>query len=120
MGIYEELVKTGSVRIFTGNITNDNLDEHFMQIMNLMRDGIETDILQHGVIYVDFADGESVKLSVFRYFYNLISGNFRLVAMIHLHLNSYSSREIYRLVRLRNISMRSLLRNTRENSVILW
>lgn len=71
-GIYEELVKTGSVRIFTGNITNDNLDEHFMQIMNLMRDGIETDILQHGVIYVDFADGESVKLSVFRYFYNLI------------------------------------------------
>lgn len=71
-GVYGELVKTGSVHIFTGDINNSNLDDHFMYIMNLMRDGIETDTLQRGIIDIEFVDGERIKLSVFRYFYNLI------------------------------------------------
>ena len=55
-GIYGELVRTGSVHIFTGDINDSNLDDHFMCIINIMRDGIETDLVQRGVIDVDFVD----------------------------------------------------------------
>lgn len=71
-GRYAELVRTGSIDIFSNYITNDNLDEHFTNVLNVFRDGIETDKAHSMFINMHFADNEIVKLSLFYYFYNLI------------------------------------------------
>ena len=71
-GQYAELVKTGSINIFTKDISNDNLDTHFTNILNIMRDGIETDKVHNMAIIVHFMDNESIRLSLFYYFYNIV------------------------------------------------
>lgn len=71
-GVYEELVKTGSIDIFAKDITNANLDSHFFGVLNVFRDGVETDQVHSMYVNVHFMDNESVKLSLFYYFYNLI------------------------------------------------
>lgn len=71
-GRYAELVKTGSIDIFVNEITNKNLDDHFFSVLNVFRDGIETDTVQSMYINIHFEDGEAVKLSLFYYFYNLV------------------------------------------------
>ena len=71
-GQYAELVKTGSINIFAKDISNDNLDTHFTNILNIMRDGIEADKVHNMVITVHFIDNESIRLSLFYYFYNII------------------------------------------------
>lgn len=70
--MYEELVRTGSINIFTKDITDDNLDMHFFGILNIFRDGIEADKVHNMEIHVHFMDDECVKLSAFYYFYNLM------------------------------------------------
>ena len=45
---------------------------HFYQLLDLFKDGIETDQIQTSVILVTFTDGETVKLSVFDYWFNLL------------------------------------------------
>lgn len=71
-GVYADLVRSGSIDIYTGDITNENLDSHFFSILNVFRDGIETDKVHSMIIYVHFVDNETVKMSMFHYFYNLI------------------------------------------------
>ena len=50
----------------------DILNLHFYQLLDLFKDGIETDQIQTSVILVTFTDGETVKLSVFDYWFNLL------------------------------------------------
>lgn len=71
-GAYTELVKTGSIHVFTKDITKDTLDSHFFSILNIFKDGIETSKVRDMKIYVHFTDNVSVKISVFYYFYNLM------------------------------------------------
>lgn len=71
-GIYAELVKTGSINLCARDITNENLDTHFFNILNVYRDGIETPEIQKSVINFTFYDNVTVRFSVFYYFFNLI------------------------------------------------
>lgn len=71
-GIYRSLVLEGTIRIDTNSITEENLDSHFLWILNIMRDGIETPEVQSMKIQVMFTDGVLLNLTVFDYWFNLI------------------------------------------------
>ena len=72
---YEELVTTGYIRINTVDITNVNWHEHFNAILNIFKDGIETEKVHNMIIEVIFADGLNAQLYIFDYFFNLIMWN---------------------------------------------
>ena len=74
-GPYVPLVKNGSIRVYTGDLTKENFNDHFYSILNIMRDGIETEFVQHMAINVKFVDNADVTLSIFDYFLNLIMWN---------------------------------------------
>lgn len=70
---YAELISTGAQTVDTRIFTDTSvIDTHFYQILNILYDGIETEQVQSGVIYVRFTDNEVVKLSIFDYWFNLI------------------------------------------------
>lgn len=71
-GIYEELVKTGKISVSTNNMTLEDAKHHFKCILNILRDGIETDRVHNMEIYVNFVDDEVVKLSITDYMINLM------------------------------------------------
>ncbi len=77
-GDYIPLVKDGSIRVYTGNLTKENLNNHFYSILNIMRDGIETEFVQHMAINIQFVDNVDVTLSIFDYFLNLMMWNLPL------------------------------------------
>lgn len=77
-GDYIPLVKNGSIKIFTNNLTKENFNDNFYSILNIMRDGIETDFVQHMAININFVDNVDVTLSIFDYFLNLIMWNLPL------------------------------------------
>ena len=77
-GDYIPLVQNGSIQVYTGNLTRENLNDHFYSILNIMRDGIETDFVQHMAINIQFVDNVDVTLSIFDYFLNLIMWNLPL------------------------------------------
>lgn len=77
-GNYVPLVKDGSIRIYTGDLTKENLNDNFYSILNILRDGIETDFVQHMAINIKFVDNVDVTLSIFDYFINLIMWNLPL------------------------------------------
>ena len=74
-GSYVDLVKNGSIRVYTGDLTKENFNDHFYSILNIMRDGIETEFVQHMAINIKFTDNVDVTLSIFDYFLNLIMWN---------------------------------------------
>ena len=70
---YAELITTGRQNIDTSIFTDmRTLDTHFYQILYLFEDGIETEQIQHSMVFVKFVDGEVVKLSIFDYWFNLL------------------------------------------------
>ena len=77
-GPYVQLVKDGSMRINAVDLTKENLDNHFFSILNIMRDGIETDYVQHMAVNINFVDNVDVTLSIFDYFMNLMLWNLPL------------------------------------------
>lgn len=77
-GYYIPLVKDGSIKIDTSILNKENLNDHFYSILNIMRDGIETDFVQHMAINVQFTDNVDVTLSIFDYFLNLMMWNLPL------------------------------------------
>ena len=70
-GYYQELVKSGYQTIYTNDITNDNIEEHFINIINILSDGIETEEVQNMKIHVIFPDDE-LDLYIIQYMYNLM------------------------------------------------
>jgi hypothetical protein len=64
-GAYVNLVKSGAIQVHTKDLTKENLNDHFYSILNIMRDGIETDYVQHMAINVKFTDNVDVTLSIF-------------------------------------------------------
>lgn len=69
---YSEFVKEGSISIQTKNITRETWKDHYAGILNIMRDGIETDQVQNGFITVDFGNGDVIDLSITDYYFNLM------------------------------------------------
>lgn len=72
-GVYDELVVTGFMKIDTRVLsTLDVMDRHLLWITNIFRDGIENPKLSKILIEVHFVDGETVYLSIFDYYINII------------------------------------------------
>lgn len=71
-GPYLELATRGKMKINTKEITKQNWRVHLDSILNIMKDGIETDFVQSMMINITFKDGMDVDLSIFDYFVNLI------------------------------------------------
>ena len=69
---YEELCKTGNQIIKTSDINHDNIDLYFNGLINIMKDGIESDEVQKMMVHVIFADNIDVDLSIFDFIYNLM------------------------------------------------
>ena len=70
-GYYKELVQTGYQTIYTRDLTNDNIDKHFKNIINILSDGIEQREVQLFKIHVVFPDDE-LDLFIIQYMYNLM------------------------------------------------
>ena len=71
-GPYEEFVQTGSYVVNVNDITLMNWDSYFDGILNILRDGIETDFVHNTFISVDFGENKVIELSITDYFFNVI------------------------------------------------
>ena len=70
--VYTELSNTGRQVIHTKDINMINWKDHLDAILNIMKDGIETEFVQNMFINVVFADGLDCDLSLFDYYFNLV------------------------------------------------
>lgn len=71
-GPYVEFIYTGQMRIDVArDITKETWSTHYNSILNIMRDGIETDFVQKSFITLDFGNID-VELSIVDYWLNLI------------------------------------------------
>ena len=71
-GRFVDLVETGFTILHTNDLTNENIDDMFFSILNILRDGIEDEYVQNMRIEVIFMDNEHITLSIFDLFFNLI------------------------------------------------
>ena len=76
---YEELVTTGYQRIYTKDITKENIDSLFDNAINILKDGIETEFVQSMKINVVFEDKIDINLSIFDYLFNLMFWRLRIM-----------------------------------------
>ena len=51
---------------------SNNIDDHFFNLINILRDGIETDFVQKMMINITFEDGVNLNLSIFDTVINLM------------------------------------------------
>lgn len=70
--IYGNLVRNGRMIIQTNSINNKTWYDHYNGILNILRDGIETEYVQTMTITVQFDTGESVDLLINDYYLNLL------------------------------------------------
>lgn len=70
-GPFVEFVKTGSYELVAREVNQNNWNEYFNGIFNIMRDGIETPFVQETFITINF-DGVKINLSVFDTYFNII------------------------------------------------
>lgn len=71
-GPYKGFMDHDLLIVRTSTFTRDTLDIHFECVMNILRDGIETDEVQNIFITVIFCDEVDIQLSIFDYYFNLI------------------------------------------------
>lgn len=68
---YKDLVEKGKQTIYTKDLNQTNIKSHIKSIINIFKDGIETDEVQKMMIHVVFVDGLDCNLSIFDYWSNL-------------------------------------------------
>lgn len=71
-GVFKDLILNGHYTLYTKDITNENILEYFTNILNILKDGIETEFVQNLMIDIIFADNEHIQLSIFDLYENLI------------------------------------------------
>ena len=71
-GIYEPIRYGEMVTIHTSSITKETWASHYNSVLNLFKDGIETDLVQGGFVHVIFSDGIELELTLEDYQLNLI------------------------------------------------
>lgn len=79
-GIYSDLVKNGTLTIYTKDLTDENIDQHFKWIINIFCDGIEKSEIQKLKLTVVFTDNISCNLFIVDYMYNLMFWSLATVA----------------------------------------
>jgi len=70
-GYYQELVKKGRQKIRTDDLTNENIDQHFKNIVNILLDGIDQEEVINYKITVFFPD-DKLDLYIIQYMWNLM------------------------------------------------
>ncbi len=74
-GIYSAVAKGNDIYINTNILTRESWISHYTCLLNLFKDGIETDEVHNSFVHVTFADGEKLDLSLPDYMLNLIMWN---------------------------------------------
>lgn len=69
---YKELVETRRQTIKTVDLNSSNIDIHFYAIINIFKDGIETEDVQNMMVHIIFANNVELDLSIFDYTLNLM------------------------------------------------
>ena len=73
---YEDLCNTGHQTIYTNDLNQDNINDHFNSIINILKDGIETPEVQSMMLHVVFENDTDLDLSIFDYTINLMFWQF--------------------------------------------
>ena len=74
-GPYAGIVNREKVHINVLSITKDTWQSHYDSVLNLFKDGIETECIQKGFVNVTFSNGSNIDLSLADYLLNLIMWN---------------------------------------------
>jgi hypothetical protein len=72
---YKDLCETGHQVIETKDLNKDNIDQHFYSIINILKDGIETEEVRRMMLTVNFENNTSLDFSIFDYCINLMFWN---------------------------------------------
>ena len=86
-GYFKELAKKGKQKLNTKDLNSNNIDDHFFNLINILRDGIETDFVQKMMINITFEDGVNLNLSIFDTVINLMF--WTLNTSVNAPINSY-------------------------------
>jgi hypothetical protein len=71
--MYAEFVKNPKeFTVDVSSINMQNWNDNFTGILNILRDGIETDFVQNTFLKLDFGNNKVIDLSITDYFFNLI------------------------------------------------
>lgn len=71
-GYLRDLVETQFQKVSTKDITDDNVDEWFDNVINILCDGIETEYVQRMKVRITFADDVQVSLTIMDFMFNLL------------------------------------------------
>jgi len=71
-GPYAELVKNKKMKVYTKDFNKDNIDNHFFWILNIFRDGIETDEVQKAFVNVEFNNAVNIDLTLQDLLFNVL------------------------------------------------
>ena len=71
-GVYYNIKDKGEVEIDSDSINSATWQNHYDFIINIFKDGIESEIVQKSMIKINFPNHFSVRLSIFDYWFNLI------------------------------------------------
>jgi hypothetical protein len=69
---YKDLCERGTQVINTKDLNQSNIDNHFYSIINILKDGIESEEVQRMMIHVNFENNTDLDLSIFDYALNLM------------------------------------------------
>lgn len=73
---YEDLCNTGHQTIYTKDLNQENINNHFNSIINILKDGIETPEVQAMMLHIVFENDTDLDLSIFDYTINLMFWQF--------------------------------------------
>ena len=76
-GIYVGVINGEKVIVNTSSITSDTWQSHYDSVLNLFKDGIETEVIQKGFVTIVFSDArnKAIDLALTDYLINLIMWN---------------------------------------------
>ena len=69
---YKDLCEKGYQVIQTKDLNQGNIDNHFYSIINILKDGIETDEVRHMMVHVEFQNDTDLDFTIFDYVINLM------------------------------------------------
>lgn len=74
-GLYAPIASSEPITIYTKDIIKQNWYNHYSSVLNIFKDGIETDLVHKYFINIVFVDGVQLELSLADYLINLIVWN---------------------------------------------
>ena len=69
---YKDLCEKGYQIVNTKDLNDNNIDNHFYSIINILKDGIETKEVQSMMLHINFQNKTDIDLTIFDYCINLM------------------------------------------------